>query len=88
VPTIFTFGVRDPADRNRNLSMAALRPIYHRLASHGVLLGQPVELGPFGGLRLAVGARDLLADAPADGNLPRVFAALEDVLRHVRPDLP
>ena len=30
------------------------------LALGGVLLGQPVSVGSFGGLRLAIGARDLL----------------------------
>jgi hypothetical protein len=78
-PSIFTFAVRDPADRRRLLSTTALRPLYERLASAGVLLGQPVNLGPFGGLRIAIGARDLLADAPADGGLPLLFGALKDV---------
>jgi hypothetical protein len=80
-PSIFTFAVRDPADRHRLLSAAELRPLYQRLASEGVLLGQPVGLGRFGGLRIAVGARDLLSGAAADGGLPWLFAALEYATR-------
>jgi hypothetical protein len=79
LPSIFTFAVRDPMRQQRLLTAAELRPLYERLASLGILLGQPVGLGRFGGLRIAVGARDLFADAPADGGLPRVFAALEDL---------
>jgi hypothetical protein len=63
------------------LSAAELRPLYLGLAREGVLLGQPVELGAFGGLRIAVGARDLLPDAPVDGGLPRLFATLRDAIR-------
>lgn len=59
-PSIFTFGVRDAKDRRRMLSMAELRPLYERLARAGALFGQPVELGICGGLRVAIGARDLL----------------------------
>ena len=81
LPSIFTFGVRDPADRRRLLSVTELRPLYERLASDGVLLGQPVGLGRFGGLRIAVGARDLLPDAAMDGGLSHLFAALEDATR-------
>jgi hypothetical protein len=76
-PSIFTFGVRDPMDRGRLLQPAELRPLYERLAHLGVLLGQPVELGPFGGLRIAIGARELLG-GPGDNGLARVFAALEE----------
>jgi hypothetical protein len=78
LPSIFTFGVRDPANRARLLSMAELRLLYKRLAGLGVLLGQPVDLGPFGGLRIAIGARDLLNGA-GDVRLARAFAALEEV---------
>ena len=76
-PSIFTFGVRDPTDRGRLLSVAELRPLYARLARTGVLLGQPVALGSFGGLRIAIGAGDLI-DGPRDGGLPRIFAALQE----------
>ena len=74
-PSIFTFAVRDPRDRQRLLPASELRPLYERLARRGVLLGQPVGLGSFGGLRIAFGARDLL-DAAGDDGLVRVFAAL------------
>ncbi len=77
LPSIFTFGVRDPADHQRLLSAAELRPLYEHLAHLGILLGQPVGLGPFGGLRIAIGARDLL-DGAGDGGLASVFAALEE----------
>ena len=76
LPSIFTFGVHDPIDCRRLLSAAELRPLYEQLALGGVLLGQPVSLGSFGGLRLAIGARDLLSSG--DGGLARVFAALEE----------
>jgi hypothetical protein len=78
-PSIFTFAVRDPRDRARLLSVAELRPLYEWCASHGVLLGQPVSLGLFGGLRVAIGARNLL-DKSGDGGLARVFAVLERVV--------
>jgi len=78
LPTIFTLGVRDPARPERMLPAVELRPLYERLARTGVLVGQPVALGPFGGLRLAIGARDLLP-ASGDGGLARAFAALEEV---------
>jgi hypothetical protein len=77
LPSIFTFGVRDPMDRRRLLPAAELRPLYERLAHAGVLLGQPVGLGPFGGLRIAIGARDLLEEHGNDG-LGHIFAALEE----------
>jgi hypothetical protein len=81
VPTIFTFAVRDPADRQRLLTASELRPIYTRLANNGVLLGQPVGLGRFGGLRIAIGARDVLDGAPARAGLPLLFAALDAATR-------
>jgi hypothetical protein len=77
IPTIFTFAVRDKANRQRLLTAAELRPLYTRLASDGVLLGQPVGLGRFGGLRIAVGARDLLDGEAVDSRWAQVFAALE-----------
>jgi hypothetical protein len=72
--------VRDPADRQRLLSSDELRPIYSKLARRGILLGQPVGSERFGGLRIAVGARDLLPDTRADGGLPGLFAALKDIV--------
>lgn len=91
LPSIFTFAIRDPADPDRFLSAAALQPVYRGLARHDILLGQPVTIGQFGGLRIAFGARDVLGDGPGVGNraqaagpdLPRVF----DVLRHVVNEL-
>ena len=76
LPGIFTFAVRDPADRRRLLTAAALRPLYERLAREGILLGQPVDLGRFGGLRIAIGARDIGAGALADDGLQRLFSFL------------
>lgn len=81
LPSIFTFAIRDPADQRKLLTLGELRPLYERLASQGVLLGQPVGLGRFGGLRIAVGARDVLPDAPPDGCLPHVFAALAEATK-------
>lgn len=78
-PSIFTFAVRDPMDRARLLSVTELRPLYELCASQGVLLGQPVSLGLFGGLRIAIGARNLL-DGSSDSGLARVFATLEQVV--------
>lgn len=75
-PSIFTFAVRDPVDPRRLLSAAGLRPLYERLARSDVLLGQPVALGSFGGLRIAIGAREL-RDGQGDDRLAAVFAALE-----------
>jgi hypothetical protein len=77
LPSIFTFGVRDPMDQRRLLSTGELRPLYERLAHRGVLLGQPVSLGLFGGLRIAIGARELM-DGKGDVGLARVFTALEE----------
>ncbi len=74
--SIFTFAVRDPADGRRLLTAAALRPLYQRLARAGVLLGQPVALGAFGGLRIAIGARDVSGGAP--DHLPRLFDTLAE----------
>jgi hypothetical protein len=78
LPSIFTFGVRDATDGRRLLSQAELRPVHERLARRAVLLGQPVGLGSFGGLRIAIGARDLL-DGSVDGDQARIFAALDEV---------
>jgi hypothetical protein len=58
--------------------VAELRPLYERLATMGVLPGQPVDIGRFGALRIAIGARDL-TEASDDDGLAHVFAALEDV---------
>jgi hypothetical protein len=78
-PSTFTFAVRDPRDRARLLTAAELRPLYLRLAKLGILLGQPVDLGAFGGLRVAIGARDFLSGTVERG-LDRGFAMLEHVV--------
>jgi hypothetical protein len=77
-PSIFTFAVRDPGAPKRLLPAAELRLLYEQLARNGILLGQPVDLGSFGGLRIAIGARDLL-DSRAAGRLDLVFDALANV---------
>jgi hypothetical protein len=79
LPSIFTVAVRDASDPARLLSATELGPLYRRLGRCGVLLGQPVSLGAFGGLRIAVGARDLVEPADAD-RFDRLFAALAEVL--------
>ena len=78
-PSIVSFAVRAPGNHKAMLSASALRPIYERVAQAGVLLGQPVDLGPFGGLRIAIGARDLLAGDPGHG-LQRLFTAIEGAI--------
>ena len=75
-PTIFSFALRSRS--GHLLTAAELRPIYTRLARSGVLLGQPVEFGRFGALRIAIGARDTLPAATANQRLPDVFAALRE----------
>ena len=58
---IVTFAVRDHGDPSRWLTEGELRPLHSRLARHGVLVGQPVNLGPHGALRVAISARDVVA---------------------------
>jgi len=53
--------------------------MHERLARGGVLLGQPVSLGAFGGLRVAIGARDVVQRAL--GGVDRLLEALR-LLRH------
>jgi hypothetical protein len=67
--------VRDARQPDRLLTAAELRGLYRQLAEEGFLLGQPVSLGGFGGLRLALGARDL-GEAADVSALPRLFDAL------------
>lgn len=76
LPGIFIFGLRDPMDCHRLLSATKLWPLYEHVGQAGVLLGQPIGLGPSGGPRLVFGARDLLG--PSNRALTRVFAMLED----------
>lgn len=76
--TIFTFGARDPSDPQRMLSMTEVRGLYENLAWGGVLLGQPVDLGPFGGLRIAMGARELWDEGKGyEPGLAKAFSALK-----------
>jgi hypothetical protein len=77
-PSIFSFAVRDRADPSRLMATAELRVLHEDLARRGILLGQPVNLGLFGALRIAIGARDI-SDAPDDDSLARAFEAIEDV---------
>lgn len=85
LPSIFTFAVHDTARAPRKLTMDELRPLYHRLARQGVLLGQPVDLGGFGGLRIALGARDLVEDRD-EARFGTLFAALGAALALPRAD--
>jgi hypothetical protein len=71
-PSIVTFAVRDAG---RLLPVAELKTIQERLARGGVLLGQPVSLGAFGGLRVAIGARDVIQGA---------FAGADRLLEAIR----
>jgi len=77
-PSIFTFAVRDSAAPQRLLPAAELRLLYEQLARDGILLGQPVHLGSFGGLRIAISARDLL-DGGAAGRLDIVLDVLANI---------
>nr|WP_294523997.1 hypothetical protein [uncultured Rhodopila sp.] len=70
-PSIVTFAVRGAGQL---LSVADLKPMHERLARGGVLLGQPVSLGTFGGLRVAIGARDLVKEAL--GEVDRLLEAI------------
>ena len=74
--SIVAFTLRDPADPSARLAAEALRPLHRALALRGVLVGQPVDLGPCGALRLAVGA----CDAAGFGDALARFA---DALREV-----
>jgi len=77
-PSIVTFEVAHPGSR---ILMTAdeLRPVYQDLAHDGVLVGQPVSLGRSGGLRVAVGARDLSA-AGVVQNVEKLGATLRMLL--------
>ncbi len=59
-PSIVTFQVAHPGS-GLPMTVDELRALYQNLARLGVLVGQPVSLGRPGGLRVAVGARDLSA---------------------------
>ncbi len=57
---IVTFAVAKPGHSGIWLSADELRPLHLGLAEQKVLVGQPVDLGPFGGLRAAIGMRDVV----------------------------
>ncbi len=59
-PGIVTFAVEASGQPGSRLGVDELRQLYRGLAGQGVLLGQPVDLGPFGGLRVAIGMRDVV----------------------------
>jgi len=77
-PSIVTFEVAHPGSRIR-MTAEELRPLYQDLARLGVLVGQPVSLGRSGGLRVAVGARDLSA-AGVVQNVEKLGATLRMLL--------
>jgi hypothetical protein len=62
-----------------------LRPIYERLAGEGILLGQPVSLGSFGGMRIAIGARDVVAGSIAGTD--RLLDAIKAFGQRADPEL-
>lgn len=58
---IVTFAVEAVAGQPGGWQSAGeLRPLYRALHDQGVLVGQPVDVGPFGCLRLAIGLRDVV----------------------------
>jgi hypothetical protein len=59
-PGIVTFAVEAAGRPPAWLTASDLRPVYRGLADQGVLVGQPVDLGPFGALRVAIGMHDVL----------------------------
>lgn len=59
-PGIVTYAVEAARRPGSWLSANDLRSLYYGLAARGVLVGQPVDLGPFGGLRVAIGMRDVV----------------------------
>jgi hypothetical protein len=74
--SIVTFTMERRRDAGQ-LSIEGLRPVYEGLARAGVLLGQPVSLGCSGGLRVAIGVRDL-SDDQVGAKLDRLVSALGD----------
>jgi hypothetical protein len=82
--SIFTFAVRDPGRGRQFLSVTELRPVHVNLARRGVLVGQPVGLGALGGLRIALGARDLLAREGFD--VARLCDTLRETIAAVGAD--
>ena len=73
-PGIVTFAVEAAGLAGSWLSVAQLRQIYRGLADQAVLVGQPVDLGPFGGLRVAIGMRDIVRGS-SEASLQRLAGA-------------
>jgi hypothetical protein len=78
-PEIISFAVVDRHEPATFLTAEQLRAVHSVLACRGILLGQPVNVGPFGVLRLAIGLRDRQSDKLANG-LDAVVGALTDIL--------
>ncbi len=86
---IVPLAVRDPTDPARWLAANELRLLYGELARRGVLVGQPVSLGRHGALRVAIGARDVVAGTIGPAlerlveELPALIRRREAVAAHV-----
>lgn len=61
-PEIITFAIAHPSEPSTLLTSSQLRTIHAAMADRGVLLGQPVDVGSFGALRLAFGLRNHQTD--------------------------
>jgi hypothetical protein len=59
-PGIVTFTVESAGHPGSWMTVDELRPLHRALAGQGVLVGQPVDLGPFGGLRVALALSDVM----------------------------
>lgn len=82
-PEIISFSVADPRDPATFLTAGQLRGVHLALAGRGVLLGQPVDVGPLGVLRLAFGMGDRQSEQLAAG-LEIAVGVLSDIL--AQPD--
>jgi len=85
--SIVTFAIDDPAEPGRLLTADELRPVYRDLARAGVLVGQPVELGRVGGLRVAISARDVITGDVSHG-LRRLVDRLRCLERRAPAPVP
>jgi hypothetical protein len=82
-PEIISFAIANPLGNDAWLSAGRLRRFHGALADRGVLLGQPVDVGPFGVLRLAFGMRDRVGDGWMH-DLERTAGELGELLSDVR----
>jgi hypothetical protein len=80
---IISFSVANPHDPDVLLTSAQLRAVHGAMAGRGVLLGQPVDVGRFGALRLAFGLQDHMTEQ-LKANLDSVAGVLSEVL--AQPD--